>query len=41
MRVSLNLLKKFVEFNTNNVFDIARTFTDKVAEIDEIIDQKK
>lgn len=41
MRISLNLLKQFVEFKTDNIHDLSKIFTDKVAEIDELIDQGK
>lgn len=41
MRVSLNLLKKFVKFKTDDIKIIERTFTDKSAEIDEIEFQNK
>lgn len=41
MRISLNLLKQFVKFKTDNINEIAKLFTDKVAEIDEVIDQSK
>ena len=36
MRISLNLLKKFVKFKTDDVKVIERAFTDKSAEIDEV-----
>lgn len=41
MRVSLNLLKQFVKFKTDDPYYIAKVFTDKVAEIDELIIQNK
>jgi hypothetical protein len=34
MKISLNLLKKFFDFNETDIAIIEKTFTDKSAEID-------
>ena len=41
MKLSLKLLKKFIKFKTENITEIERAFTDKVAEIDVTYDQAK
>ncbi|MCD5382704.1 phenylalanine--tRNA ligase subunit beta [Candidatus Gracilibacteria bacterium] len=41
MKISLNLLKKFVDFNESDIAVLEKTFTDKSAEIDEVHFQNK
>ena len=41
MRLSLNLLRKIIDFKTDDISQIERDFTDKIAEIDEVIVQDK
>jgi hypothetical protein len=36
MKISINLLKEFFDFNETNIAVIEKTFTDKSAEIDEV-----
>ena len=41
MKLSLNLLGKFIKFRTSNISEIERAFTDKVSEIDSVTFQNK
>jgi len=41
MKISLNLMKKFFDFNETDIQKIERRFTDKSAEIDEVHFQNK